>query len=119
LEIVIVVGVIALVILFFYSRTEEGQKPIIEKPVIEESRRSGSGLLLLFVSIALFVFGVFGFGVGGSIADTATSFLVIVIAIALLGLTMFVEKVMPRFGLILFLACIISVFFVVASIGGL
>jgi len=119
LEIVVVVGAIVLLILFLYSRTEEGQKPIIEKPVIREENRSGFGGLLFLVSIVLLLFGFFGFGASISTIDTAVSFIVVVIGISILGLTMFTEKIMPRFGLILFLACIFSIFFVIASIGGI
>lgn len=119
MEIVVVVGIICLVVLFLHSRTEEGKKPIIKKPVIEEENRSGFGGLLFLVTIVLLLFGFFGFGASASTIDTAVSFIVVVIGISLLGLTMFTEKIMPRFGLILFLASIFSIFFVMASIGGL
>ena len=119
MEIVVVVGIICLVVLFLHSRTEEGQKPIIEKPVVEEENRSGFGGLLFLVATVLLFFGFFGFGASTSTIDTAVSFIVVVIGISILGLTMFTEKIMPRFGLILFLACIFSIFFVIASIGGI
>lgn len=119
MEIVVVVGVISLLILFLYSRSEEGQSPIIETPKVEESNRSGFGGLLLLVAASLFIFGFFGFGASESVIDNAVSFVLVVFGISVVGLLMFTEKIMPRFGLILFLACIVGVFFVIASIGGL
>lgn len=120
MEILIVLIIIALAILFLHSRTEEGQKPIIEKPNTEEIEKgSGFGGLLFLISFFLLIFGFFGFGASESIIDSATAFIVVVSGISLFGLAMFAGKVMPRFGLILFLACVVGVFFVIASIGGI
>lgn len=119
MEIVFVIGIICLVILFLYSGTEEGQRPIVEKPVIKEENKSGFGGLLFLVAIISLLFGFLGFGASASTMDMAASFIVVVVGISILGLIMFTEKIMPRFGLILFLACIFSIFFIIASIGGL
>lgn len=119
MEIVVVIGVISLLILSLYSMSEEGQSPIIEKPKFDESNKSGFGGLLLLVAILLFVFGFFGFGASESVIDSAVSFVLVVFGISVVGLLLFTEKIMPRFGLILFFACIVSIFFVIASIGGL
>ena len=113
-----VIIVLAVLALWAFSNTENGQAPIITKTEPEE--KSGSVIASLAL-IALILFFSAGALIGGGDFDTQTysdirtaggddavGFISFVVAIGCGGLLMMVNGVAPRLGLIIFLGCVVS-----------
>lgn len=107
------ITIVGLIILWKFSNTEDGQKPILENKKVEND---GFNLLGTLLSVGLILFFSFGALVGGIESD-ALSFVSFSIALGSLGLLLFFNGIMPRLSIIIFIACVVGGFVVGGMVG--
>lgn len=111
----IIVTIVGLIILWKFSNTEDGQKPVLENKKIEND---GFNLLGTLLSVGLIIFFSISAMVGGVESDVF-AFVSFSIAIGSCGLLLFFNGIAPRLGMIIFIACIIGGFIVGGMAGAI